>query len=301
MPAPRKDHKPIPFTVRAVVAVLGRLPLPINHALGFLLGTAAMVFPTRPRSVAIRNLELCFPELTKPQRLRMVWQVLRENGKGLLELPIFWRRRPEAVMKLIRAIEGEDLFLDQVKQPEAILFAAPHLGAWELLNLYLSSHTNTCVLYREAKISGVDQLLREGRQRLGGRAIPASASGLRDLMRAAHAGDLLGILPDQQPKRGEGVFAPFFGQQALTMVLFSRLAAKLQCQLLVGYAERLSWGRGFRIHFLPADDAIAGSEPLASVTALNAMVEDCVRRLPTQYQWTYKRFSIQPDDTRMRY
>ena len=301
MPAPSTHQKSIPLAVRMVISALARLPLPLNHALGWLVGTIAMLFPTRPRSVAFKNLRLCFPDLTGSARLMMVWRVLRENGKGLLELPVFWRRHPKSVLKLIRAVEGEDLFFEQVSRPEPILFAAPHLGAWELLNLYLSSHTSTCVLYREAKIASVDHLLREGRQRFGGKAIPANASGLRDLMRAAHSGALIGILPDQQPKRGEGVFAPFFGQQALTMVLFSRLAAKLDCQLLVGYAERLSWGRGYRIHFLPANKAIADPDQLKSVTALNQTVEACVRQLPEQYQWTYKRFSIQPDETRMPY
>lgn len=301
MTAQTNRPKSIPFAVRAVISVLGSLPLPVNHALGFALGTVAMVLPTRPRKVAFKNISMCFPEMTRRAKLALVWRVLRENGKGLLELPIFWRRRPEAVLNLIRSVEGAELFHSQVKKPEPILFAAPHLGAWELLNLYLSAHTPTCVLYREAKIEGVDQLLREGRQRLGGKAIPATGSGLRDLLRAASAGSLLGILPDQQPKRGEGVFAPFFGQQALTMVLFSRLADRLNCQLLVGYAERLSWGRGYRIVFRPADEAIASKDQCESVTALNQTVESCVKALPSQYQWTYKRFSIQPDGTRLKY
>jgi KDO2-lipid IV(A) lauroyltransferase len=113
---------------------------------------------------------------------------------------------------------------------------------------------------------------------------------------------VVGILPDQQPKQGEGEFAPLFGTPALTMVLLSRLAQRTGATVLFAFAERLQDGRGFRLHFLPAPPGVADPDLATAVAALNRGVEDCVRIAPAQYQWHYKRYSIRPPgDTRRWY
>jgi KDO2-lipid IV(A) lauroyltransferase len=112
------------------------------------------------------------------------------------------------------------------------------------------------------------------------------------------AGGVIGILPDQQPKAGEGQFAPFFGTPALTMVLLSRLAQRTGATVLFAFAERLPRGAGFRIHILPAPHGIADDDLPSAVAALNRGVEDCVCMAPAQYQWAYKRYSIRPPQQR---
>ena len=114
------------------------------------------------------------------------------------------------------------------------------------------------------------------------------------MLRALKGGRLLGLLPDQQPKVGEGSFAPFFGVEALTMTLLSRLAARANVAVVFGFAERLPRGAGFRVHFLPAPAGIDAEDERTALTALNAGIEACVRVCPAQYQWTYKRFSRRP-------
>jgi KDO2-lipid IV(A) lauroyltransferase len=109
---------------------------------------------------------------------------------------------------------------------------------------------------------------------------------------------VIGILPDQQPKAGEGQFAPFFGTPALTMVLLSRLAQRTGATVLFAFAERLPNGAGFRIHILPAPHGIADDDLPTAVAALNRGVEDCVCIAPEQYQWAYKRYSIRPPQER---
>ena len=64
--------------------------------------------------------------------------------------------------------------------------------------------------------------------------------------------------------------------------------------MLYAFAERLPWGRGFRMHFLPAPEGIDSPDPVTAVTALNRGVEQCVELAPSQYQWSYKRFRTRP-------
>jgi KDO2-lipid IV(A) lauroyltransferase len=121
------------------------------------------------------------------------------------------------------------------------------------------------------------------------------AGGIRTLMSALRRGEQIGILPDQDPKGGAGVFAPFFGIATKTMTLLPKLAGKSGAAVLVAYAERLSWGRGYRIHFLPLDEAIYDRDEVVAVTALNSAVELAVRQNPEQYAWNYKRFRSRPE------
>ena len=106
------------------------------------------------------------------------------------------------------------------------------------------------------------------------------------------------ILPDQQPKsrrRGAGVFAPFFGVPALTMVLLGRLARKTGAAVVFSFAERLPGNAGYRAHWVEAPAAIADADPVRAAAALNQGVEQCVRICPEQYQWSYKRFQARPE------
>jgi len=117
---------------------------------------------------------------------------------------------------------------------------------------------------------------------------------VRKLYKRLVDGGVVGILPDQQPKLGDGEFAPFFGTPALTMVLLSRLAQRTGALVLFAFAERLPRGAGFRLHVLPAPPGIADPDLPTAVAALNRGVEACVRLAPAQYQWHYKRYSIRP-------
>ena len=124
--------------------------------------------------------------------------------------------------------------------------------------------------------------------------VRAEGAAVRQLFKRLNAGGVVGILPDQQPKAGEGEFAPFFGVPALTMTLLPRLAARSGATVLFGYCERIGAGPGFRLRFEAAPPQLADRDPAVGVRALNAAVEAIARRDPAQYQWTYKRYTLRP-------
>ena len=126
------------------------------------------------------------------------------------------------------------------------------------------------------------------------RQVRAEGPAVRQLWKALKEGGAVGILPDQQPKLGDGEFAPFFGIQALTMTLVSRLAERTGAIVLFAWCERTSADLAFALHVEPAPDGIADPDPVTAATLLNGKVERIARRDPAQYQWTYKRFTVRP-------
>ena len=119
---------------------------------------------------------------------------------------------------------------------------------------------------------------------------------MRTLLRRLQQGGVAGILPDQQPKAGDGEFAPFFGVQALTMTLLGRLAARSNAQVLLAWCQRIEGSSPprFALHVQALPEAIADPDPQRAVAALNAAVETLARRDLSQYQWTYKRYTLRP-------
>jgi len=124
--------------------------------------------------------------------------------------------------------------------------------------------------------------------------VRAEGPAVRQLFKVLKDGGATGILPDQQPKAGDGVFVPFFGVQALTMTLVNRLAERTGATVLYGWCERIGPDMEFALHIEPTDPAVADPDPHVAATALNAGIERIARRDPAQYQWTYKRYTLRP-------
>lgn len=270
------------------------LPLWLLHALGGLIGGVGVLIPNSARHIARVNVELCFPDWPLARKRELVRRTLRESAKSLTELGALWYRPLPRVLGLVRAVEGEELVQEGIGRGKGLLVIAPHLGAWEALQAWIGQRIASHALYRPPRQAELEGLITRARSRTGTRFWPAKPSGIRALFKALRSGEAVGVLPDQQPA-GEGVFAPFFGVPAKTMTLFCKLAARSEATVLIGWAERLPHGEGYHLRWRRVDDGIRDPDPERAAAAMNAAIEAAARELPCQYQWTYRRFSRQPD------
>ena len=117
------------------------------------------------------------------------------------------------------------------------------------------------------------------RERPGLATAPAQLSGVRQMIRALRKGEVVGLLPDQVPPEGLGVWAPF-GQPAYTMTLAARLVQQTGAAVLLIWGERLPAGRGYVVHVLPAPDIAPDASPEAAAATVNAAMESLIRRAP---------------------
>ena len=280
--------------ITGLLRLTSLLPLPLTHAIGILIGSLLWWIPNDLRRIASRNLALTFPEMPVADRERLLRRNLWETGKLLLELGPLWLWRGERVLALVRgAVAGEEALTDTVRRRRGAILLTPHLGAWEMAGLYYSSRHPLTILYRPSRL-GLDELSVRGRGRLGGKVVATDARGVRSLLTALRDGEILGILPDQDPGDEGGVFAPFFGISASTMTLVSRLTRNTGAPVFLTWAERLPRGRGFALHLRALPEVTAAGSLEESAAALNRGVEAAVRSLPAQYLWAYKRFKTRP-------
>ena len=283
------------FFLKLAFYLFAALPLPVAHALGAVLGWLFLVIPNKRRRTAEINIELCFPEMSREARRRLLRRNMIESGKSVTEIGVLWTSNEKKIRRLVRRVSGKDTLEKAIHRGRGLLLAAPHLGAWEMVGLWASLHHPMTSLYRAPSISQLGKLMRVTRERFSARLVPADNTGIRALYKTLERGEMVGILPDQVPSSRSGsVFAPFFGIPASTMVLLSRLALKTGAPVIFGYAERLPHGRGYHLHFLPGPSDINHGDIESSAATVNAMVEKCVRAAPEQYQWVYKRFRVRP-------
>jgi KDO2-lipid IV(A) lauroyltransferase len=119
--------------------------------------------------------------------------------------------------------------------------------------------------------------------------VPANRQGVKEFVKALRKGEAVGMLPDQAPGEGEGVWAPFFGRHAYTMTLAGKLAAQTGVAVIMTAGERLPQGKGWRIHYVRLPDPFP-TDALAQATLINQAMETLIRRFPEQYLWSYNRY-----------
>jgi len=279
------------FTIRIVAL----LPLRVSYALGTLVGYVAYALPNSLKRPLKINIDLCYPDLSSAERSKLYRDSFIEMSRATFETGALWTWNQTRILKLINAISGKELLESAFSKGKGVILALPHLGAWELMGLYCSSHYPMTSLYRPLRLKKLNPFIKNARQRFGATLAPTNAAGIRKLYKALERNELVAMLPDQDPGREGSVFAPFCGIQASTMTLLPKLLQKTGASLIFGYAERLSHGAGFHIHFLPAANFQCNGDLIQTATLLNQSVETCVRQLPTQYQWAYKRFKTRPE------
>lgn len=274
-----------------LLRLIGRLPLRVLHRIGSGLGRLVLRRNNRTVQNTAVNLRIVRPELDDAAQAALLRQVMIESGKSVVELAKIWGGGAERALELIREVRGEALLDAALATGKGVIIAAPHLGCWELLNYWLCRKTPMAILYRPPRLAAVEGLLRKVRGALAPEQVRADGAGVRTLYKRLAAGRTVGILPDQKPRAGEGEFAPFFGRDALTMVLLPRLAARTGATVLFAFAERLANGSGYRVHLLPAPGTITDTDLAVACAALNQGVQNCVELAFAQYQWQYKRYS----------
>jgi len=265
------------------------------------LGRLVNLRSNRNKKTALRNLQLCFPELTDEAQSKLTLHNLRETGKNITELGPFWFWKKQKVVNLLADQVGREILDDAKAKGKGVIIASPHFGAWELAGLLLSIEAPIHFLYRPNRNPKLDAPVINARERFGGKCYPITSRGLGKLVRALKQGDAVAILPDQEPEQDHGVFAPFYKVPAYTMTFMSKLAIRTGAPVVFTAVERLPKGDGYRVHYFQPDDKIYSDDDVTSATELNRCVEKCINVAPEQYMWNYKRFRKHPQDHAARY
>jgi KDO2-lipid IV(A) lauroyltransferase len=263
--------------------LLSHLPLGLLQVLGGLLGWIAFLAAPVYRRRFLDNAVLA----GVPRR--QWWSAVGESGRLVAELPRLWLGKTPAVYW-----DGAEHVEAALSSQRGIVFLTPHLGCFEITAQAYAARYGVAgqpitVLFRPPRKAWLQAVVMQSRQRPGLATAPTTLAGVKQLVRALKAGQCVGLLPDQVPPEGLGVWAPFFGKPAYTMTLSARLALQTGATVLVAWGERLTWGRGYVVHVLPLAQALS-ADMAEAATQINHAMEELILQKPQQYLWGYSRY-----------
>jgi KDO2-lipid IV(A) lauroyltransferase len=265
---------------------LARFPLVVLHALGSGLGWLTwLLSPTYRRRMAANAAQAGFaPAQWRP--------AIASAGRMVAELPFLWMRPPGRLILDRVRFENDTLLAQALARGKGVLLLTPHMGCFEVAAQAIAERFGATqpitVLYRPARQPWLQDLVRTSRERPQLKAAPATLAGVRQMIRALRKGEMVGLLPDQVPPEGMGVWAPFFGREAYTMTLATRLVQQTGAELLLTWVERLRGGRYVQ-RFFPFPEALP-EDGVQSAAAINRAMEGLIRQCPQQYLWGYHRY-----------
>ncbi|WCM92422.1 lysophospholipid acyltransferase family protein [Acidovorax sp. NCPPB 2350] len=268
----------------ALFRFFASLPLPVLHALGAVLGWIAfLASPTYRRRFNANAALAGYP-------FARVRAAVAHAGRMVAELPRLWLRADAPPCAIVGAEHVEQAWA----AGRGLVFLTPHIGCFELsvqaaAQRWSPGHGPITILYRPARQPWLAEIMRTARDRPGIRAVPTALTGVRQMIKALRRGEAVGLLPDQVPPEGQGLWAPFFGRPAYTMTLAARLVQQTGATVVLARCERLPRGRGYVLHFEPLPEPL--SESLETAAAqINQSMERTIRQSPDQYLWGYGRY-----------
>ena len=263
-----------------LLRLFARLPLPLVHFLGGILGLLGLLHP-RYRGTIVENLRQAGLG-SRPMLLR----ASVELGKGMLELVPIWLRPYGQVVGWVREVHGWEHVEAALARGKGVIVLGPHLGCLELAGLYIASRMPITALYRRPRQDWVHAMMQQGRNRGGAHMVEPGMKGIRALLTALKRNEAAWVLPDQATSKGEGQWARWFGRWAYMPTLLYRLRGSTGAATLLFACERLPRGRGYRLWIEPLPDLPEDAETAARL--VNGRIEEMVLRFPSQYLWSYR-------------
>ena len=269
------------------------LPLGVQAALGRALGRLLHAVAGSRRRVALRNVELCFPEQSVEARRALVREHFQWLGRSLLERGLLWFASPERLRRLIH-VEGDVQLAERSARP--VMWLVPHFMALDVAgaSVLLFQKRKGISIYQAQSNPVMDAALRRGRLRLGNAEIFSRDDAAKPLLRAIRRGDAFFNLPDMDFGERDAAFVPFFGVPAATLLAPSRLAKAMNMVVQPVIAEMLPGGQGYRVTFQDPWPDFPTADPVADTAAVNRWIEAEIRRNPAQYLWVHRRFKTRP-------
>jgi KDO2-lipid IV(A) lauroyltransferase len=267
------------------------LPLWLAQGIGALLGWFVFAASPTYRGRFLANSKLAGYKFSE------VKGAIASSGRLVAELPKLWMSTAGKVQGKAEAPftwRGREHIEAAYATGKGVIFLTPHLGSFEMIGQawgqdFGSKFGNFTVLFRPARKAWMAELVANSRNRPGLATVPTNLSGVRQMIKALRKGEAVGLLPDQVPPDGMGLWTPFFGKSAYTMTLAARLSAQTGATVLVGFGERLSFGRGYVLHIYPLKQALRDNLE-AAVLQMNAEMEALIRSCPSQFLWGYGRY-----------
>lgn len=282
--------------VRAALTIVSSLPLGLARVLGAGFGRFAFAVAGGERRKALKSLARAFPEKSDAERHALARASFRHLGMAVFEVGAT-ASMDRQLEHLVRWPEEDRRVLETaLARGRGVVFVSGHVGNWELLarRVARAGYPSQSIA-KETSDPRLTSLVERFRAQGGVRSIWRGQEGAaRAMLRALKAGEILGLLIDQDTKV-QSVFVPFFGELAATPRAAADLALRTGAAAVVGFCQRE--GEGYRLWMEEVPWQASGdreADAVALTAALSERIEAAIRRAPEQWVWMHQRWKTRP-------
>ena len=269
---------------------LGFLPLSWLRSLGASLGWLLMWTVRSRRKVVDTNLRMCFPHWSEAQRAQCVRDTFVHFAQAWLDRSWLWHRSAVCIASRVHLVGELDAL--QIDQP-TVIFAPHFVGldvGWTALTMQLPLRFTT--IFTPQSNATVDAWVALGRQRFGQVRLFRREDGVKPIVAALRAHEVLYLLPDMNFGPNESIFVPFYGEPAATVPSLSRFA-KLGRARVIPVTTRMTV-QGYEVVVHPVWQDFPTDDVEADTALMNRRLEGLINDMPAQYFWVHKRFKTRP-------
>ena len=269
---------------------LGFLPLSWLRSLGASLGWLLMWTVRSRRKVVDTNLRMCFPHWSEAQRAQCVRDTFVHFAQAWLDRSWLWHRSAACIASRVYLVGELDAL--QIDQP-TVIFAPHFVGldvGWTALTMQLPLRFTT--IFTPQSNATVDAWVALGRQRFGQVRLFRREDGVKPIVAALRAHEVLYLLPDMNFGPNESIFVPFYGEPAATVPSLSRFA-KLGRARVIPVTTRMTV-QGYEVVVHPVWQDFPTDDVEADTALMNRRLEGLINDMPAQYFWVHKRFKTRP-------
>ena len=269
--------------LKPILVLIAALPLCIVQMIGASLGLLAYIGSSSYRTLFRSQYDAV---ITSHQLQSRLWSAVVASGQLFSDSLWIWRN-PKQALHLVE-IQNWDLVEAAINEGHGLVMLTPHLGGFEIIPRVLAQHFPATILYRPSRQDWLNRIVEEGRAYPNMHFVPTNLNGVRQMTRALSKGEAIGILPDQVPSGGDGVWVPFFGRPAYTTPLPARLANRNKTPVIMFTAKRKNLGQGWLMQATRL--APFSEDATLAATEMNQAIEQAILKAPEQFIWAYNRY-----------
>lgn len=276
----------------AFLFIVVQLPYPLLRGIAWLLGRLLLVTAVDRRHIALRNLELCFPDMAQNERKLLLRKNLDSMAMALMETAMAWFW-PQ--WRLRRRFDIEGLEHLQSNDERGVILMAMHFSTLDIGAAFLNMSTDVDGMYRPHKNPVYDFVQRRGRERHNPNNEVLTREDVRGMIRRLKQGRAVWYAPDQDYGPKQSVFVPFFGVEAATVTATAKFARLGKARVVPFVQTRLPRCRGYKVKIYPELEGFPGADEKTDAQRINQFIEQRILEQPEQYMWVHRRFKTRPE------
>ena len=290
------------FLIRILLCILwllSKTPMYITEKFGRFLGVIGFYCAKNRRNIGLKNLALCFPQMSEKERIDIIKQHFKSLCISILEYGIIFYAKEEQIRNLVRVKNFQHVLEYYQKKP--VILLCSHFVGLDFAAIRLSLDLAGVSVASNQKNLLITEKLKSARMRFmktNGSKVFSRQDGLRQAIKELRrTKQSFYYLPDQDYGEKDSIYVPFFAfPTCATTDGLPRITKIIDGVVIPVRVFRRN--NHYEVEIFKAWENYPTNNIESDVIFMNKFIENSIMQDISQYFWLHKRFKTQPGQER---